>query len=224
MNFLSHYYFDRKKYNPYEVFGMLLPDLIKNADKSWNIHPEKQKHLVLDYPNQSSILKGWNRHIAVDKQFHSSEFFKYHQHQIKLAIKEVIVGSPVKPFFLGHISLELLLDNLLILEGLVSVDKLYEQLAEVEKDEVKLFLQINRISDEAKFLKFFSNFMSSKYMYSYSEEEKITYALKRICMRLWTDPFTAEQEIAITQRLIEYKKELRKDFIIIFDQIDATLN
>lgn len=224
MNFLSHYYFDKAKDNPYEVFGMLLPDLLKNADKTWNIHPEKKEEKFLSNLNQAAILRGWKRHLEVDKLFHNSSFFKYHQHQIKLAIKSGIAGSPVKPFFLGHISLELLLDNLLIAEKLISIEKLYKLLMQVDESEIKLFLAINRILDQDKFLRFFNGFLKDQYLYSYAEEEKITYALKRICMRLWIDPFTPAQELAITECLVTYKKQLREDFIIIFDQIDAQIN
>ncbi|HTN21486.1 MAG TPA: hypothetical protein VL125_13475 [Pelobium sp.] len=223
MNFLSHYYFDRTKENPYEVFGMVLPDLLKNADKTWNVHPEKHSILVSS-PRQNNIITGWKRHLEVDRIFHNSEFFKYHQHQIKLSIREVISSSPVKPFFLGHIGLELLLDSLLISEKLISIEKFYIKLASIEEEEIRLFLQLNLITDQDKFFRFFNNFVAEKYLYNYADESKIAYALKRICMRLWTNPFTPEQEVAITQCLVDYKKELREDFIIIFDQIDAQIN
>jgi hypothetical protein len=222
MNFLSHYYFDREKENPYEVFGMVLPDLLKNANKDWNVHPEK--HNLITNNCQSNILIGWKRHLEVDKIFHNSEFFKYHQHQIKLRFREVINGSAVKPFFLGHIGLELLLDSLLISEKLISIEKFYVQLAKIDEEEIKLFLRLNLITEQEKFFKFFNNFVEEKYLYSYADEGKIAYALKRICMRLWTNPFTDEQEIALTHCLVDYKKKLRDDFIIIFDQIDAQIN
>lgn len=224
MNFLSHYYFDKHSANPNEVFGMLLPDLLKNTDKAWSIHPEKKEQLFLNNPVQNAILKGWKRHLIVDQLFHNSSFFKHHQHQIKLVIREEIIGSPVKPFFLGHISLELLLDNLLISENLISVKKLYALLEKVDESEIKLFLTLSRISEQDKFLRFFYGFLKDQYLYNYASETQITYALKRICMRLWENPFTAEQELAITKRLVEYKKKLREDFIFIFDLIDAQIN
>ena len=34
MNFLSHYYFDRDVTNCYHILGIVLPDLLKNADKT----------------------------------------------------------------------------------------------------------------------------------------------------------------------------------------------
>ncbi len=203
---------------------MLLPDLIKNADKNWTIHPEKHSGKFLTNTNQEAILKGWKRHLEVDRIFHSSSFFLHHQHQIKLVLREELLNSPVKPFFLGHISLELLLDSILIAEKLLSIEKLYSQLALVKESEIRIFLQLNKIANEDKFLAFFDRFIKEQYLYSYADDKKITYALKRICMRLWENPFSEEQETAITDRLIKYKIKLREDFIIIFDQISAQIN
>ncbi len=224
MNFLSHYYFDRANTNAYEVLGMAMPDLIRNANKNWNLHPEKNEILFHNNPNQKSILKGWNKHLKVDKLFHNSDFFHTHQHQIKLLIRESIFGSPVKPFFLGHISLELILDSLLITELIIDPNNFYQYLDEVSINEVTTFLTLNKIDDQTLFLKFFESFKREKYLLSYAEPEKITYALKRICMRLWKNPFTPQQEILLTERLINYKNSLRENFISIFDQIDAELN
>lgn len=223
MNFLSHYYFDRANNNPYEVVGMVLPDLLKNADKSWNAHPERNEHLFTD-EYQLALLKGWKRHLAVDQLFHDSNFFKHHQHQIKLRIKENIEGSPVKPFFLGHISLELILDNLLMAHQMINVDQFYKHLELVENHILKEFLLLNGINDVDRFFHFFELFKKEKYLFSYINPEKITYALTRICMRLWKNPFTVDQETALTFALLEYKKNLSKEFTFIFEMIDAQIN
>src|SRR6202012_464096 len=99
MNFLSHYYFDRNVTNCYHILGTVLPDLLKNADKTLVLHPEKMSH-----PDASvnAIKKGWNKHLEVDRYFHSSDFFLHHSHQLKKQLLPAVVGSPVKPFFLGH--------------------------------------------------------------------------------------------------------------------------
>jgi hypothetical protein len=110
MNFLSHYYFDLDTTSCYFVLGTVLPDLLKNADKNLVLHPEK---LVHSNEAVNQIIQGWNKHLEVDRYFHSSEFFLHHSHQLKLELRPVIEGSPVKPFFLGHIAIELVLDNLL---------------------------------------------------------------------------------------------------------------
>ena len=65
MNFLSHFYFDRYTADPQQVIGMVLPDLLKNANKHWNIRPEKNEGLYLD-SEVKNIYWGWKRHIWVD--------------------------------------------------------------------------------------------------------------------------------------------------------------
>jgi len=224
MNFLSHFYFDRKNTNPYEVLGIVLPDLMKNANKNWNPHPEKNENIFNSQPHQKSILKGWKRHLEVDRLFHNSDFFKYHQHQIKLVLRDILEHSPVKPFFIGHISLELLLDSLLITDNIISVNSFYQQLNNINKTELDKFLSLNKIDDTQQFYKFFDNFMKERYVYSYADESKIAYAIRRICMRIWENPFSLAQEEAVTKRLINYKKNLSEEFIIIFDEIEKQLN
>ena len=147
-----------------------------------------------------------------------------HQHQIKLLIRESITGSPVKPFFLCHISLELLLDSLLTTEKLIDIHQFYQYLEQIDVNEICTFLSLNKIENHQLFLTFFESFKREKYLFSYADAPKITYALKRICMRLWEKPFTPEQELILTERLINYKNTLRENFIIIFDQIDAQLD
>src|ERR1700712_900418 len=129
MNFLSHFYFDRDTDNCYLILGTILPDLLKNADKTIILHPEKLIHRDIEV---NSIIKGWNKHLEVDRYFHSSEFFLTHSHQLKNVLAPVITGSPVKPFFLGHIALELILDILLITTNEIVVHDFYERMQECD--------------------------------------------------------------------------------------------
>src|SRR3954469_9916053 len=133
MNFLSHYYFDRDETNCYHILGTVLPDLLKNADKTIVLHPEKLKHADADINN---IVNGWNKHLAVDRYFHSSEFFLEHSHQLKKLLAPIIKGSPVKPFFLGHIGVELILDNLLITTNKITVQDFYDHLQSCNNDKI----------------------------------------------------------------------------------------
>ena len=75
MNFLSHYYFERQNLNSNIVIGTILPDLVKNAEKEWNLFPQKNEELFNKDPKLNSLLTGWKRHLEVDLIFHSSDFF-----------------------------------------------------------------------------------------------------------------------------------------------------
>jgi len=223
MNFLSHFYFDRYSPDPDLVLGTVLPDLIRNANKSWKLHPEKRRAL-LSYDNGLlSILEGWNRHMQVDRHFHSSDFFLEHSKAIRASIAPFLENSPVRPSFLSHIALELMLDSLLITEGFINVDDFYRQLKRVNRQTLTQFLELNNIRDTFVFYQFFDKFIDSAYLKSYNESHNIMHALNHICMRLWKDPLNETQKLHLTAVLLNYKEKLRSSFMDIFYGINASL-
>jgi hypothetical protein len=221
MNFLSHFYFDRETTDCYLILGTVLPDLLKNADKTIIIHPEKLVHADSAV---NSIIRGWNKHLEVDRYFHSSDFFLIHSHQLKKQLLPAIEGSPVKPFFLGHIALELILDNLLLTTQKVTADGFYDHLDGCEADVVDEFLTFAGLKNTAVFFKFYDDFKKSRYLHSYAETPQITYALKRICMRVWNNPFTPKNEVEMNGVLTNYRASLMDGFMDIFKEIEEKLS
>lgn len=220
MNFLSHYYFDRGTTNYYHTLGTVLPDLLKNADKTINIHPEKLHNAN---PKISDIIVGWQKHLAVDRYFHTSQFFITHSSELRILLTPAVAGSPVKTFFLGHIALELILDNLLITTGKVSPDDFYDHLSSCNNEVIEEFLIFAGLTDTDQFFRFYENFKRSRYLETYAETQQIAYALRRICMRIWNDPFTPEHEGKMNAVLSAYRDELLSSFMAIFDLIDYRL-
>ena len=223
MNFLSHYYFDRHTDNPYEVFGAILPDLMKNANKGWNLHPEKARNLDLNFSGEH-ILKGWKRHLQVDRIFHNTAFFFFHQHELKLKMLGALKDTPVKPFFLGHIGTELILDHLLLKYQKIDVSIFYGQLSAITDEDIRSFLQANGLNDSQRFFEYFNNFRAEKYLSNYIQPERISYALRRICARIWPDPFGQKKEDELTEVIEDYIKFLETDFMLIFEEIEAALS
>jgi hypothetical protein len=220
MNFLSHYYFDRSSANCYHILGTVLPDLLKNADKTIIMHPEKLQHPDADI---NAIIEGWRKHLDVDRYFHSSDFFTTHSRGLKEHLRPVIEGSPVKPFFLGHIAIELILDNLLLTTGEIMVDGFYNHLAACKEEVINEFLQFSGLQDTGVFLRFFESFKKHRYLETYTDTGQIAYALKRICMRIWPHPFTPDQESAINEVINNYRLQVQGQFMGIFDEIEGKL-
>jgi len=223
MNFLSHFYFDQSAKDPQFILGLVLPDLIKNAHKDWKIHPQKYEELFLADEAHMAILSGWKKHLSVDKYFHSSDFFLHHTHQIKELIQTWLIKSRVWPSFLAHISLELMLDSLLITENMVSVDDFYQQLEKIDRTKLKHFLELNQIPNPEIFFQFYDRFVDSKYLNSYRDSHQISYALNRICMRLWPQGLEQETQHKLNSSLIQYLVVLKSDFRSIFNQIELQL-
>ena len=224
MNFLSHFYFERKNTNDYIVMGVVLPDLIKNADKNWNLNPQKDEYLFRDVPEYDALLKGWKRHLEVDRIFHSSNFFKEQTAILKQMILPAVETGPVKAFFLAHIGLELILDHLLLTQDIVDTDIFYSQLQASRSEGLTGFLRLAGLPDQRRFDKFLDEFIKSRYLFSYAKIENITYSLNRICMRLWTEPFQKEQLDILTSQLEEFKQQLQNNFLTIFHEVGKELN
>lgn len=206
------------------VLGVVLPDFIKNAHKDYNLYPLKIKHLFESDPFQASILEGWKKHIAVDQIFHSSAFFQLHTNALKKLIVPACENSPVKPFFLAHIGLELILDHLLVSDRLVNINTFYEQLNQVNKEALNSFLHTSSLEDTDVFFKFLNSFISSRYLFSYQKMENISYALNRICMRLWRNPFTDAQVDELTAQLEQFKNVIKNDYLSIFNDIEKSIS
>lgn len=223
MNFLSHFYFDRLNTNANVVMGVVLPDLVKNASKESNLYPQKNEFLFLGNPDEEALLEGWKRHLAVDLFFHSSKFFLEKTTELKHLIIPVVEHTSVRPSFLAHIGLELLLDHLLIEHNLIQVHQFYDNLSSVKKESLSDFLEHCKLKNPEVFFKFLDQFISSKYLLSYQKLENISYALNRICMRLWPETLNEGQINQLTYQLTLFKEVLEKDFITIFKDIDDKL-
>ncbi|MES2650139.1 MAG: hypothetical protein V4663_00290 [Bacteroidota bacterium] len=224
MNFLSHYYFERENTDSNLVIGTVLPDLVKNAHKDWNFYPQKNEELFTPDAQLNSILTGWKRHLEVDKLFHSSDFFNRHTAQLKQLLLSILEDSQVRPSFLAHIGVELLLDHLLVINTKIDINSFYTHLNAVDDIKLTLFFKKCGATDTDHFFKFFNGFKSSRYLLSYQKLENISYALQRICMRLWVHPFDEKTVLLLTEKLSIYKVELEKDYMKIFGEIEGKLN
>lgn len=224
MNFLSHYYFECENHDANKVIGTVLPDLVKNANKDWSFYPQKNEEIFTTDAQLSSILIGWKRHLEVDMLFHSSDFFNRHTAKLKQFLVPILADSQVRPSFLAHIGVELLLDHLLVINRKIDINSFYSHLNNVDDAKLSTFLTKCGATETDHFFKFFNGFKSSRYLLSYQKIENISYALQRICMRLWAHPFDEKTVLLLTEKLVLYKEELEKDYLRIFVEIESVLS
>ena len=162
--------------------------------------------------------------MEVDLYFHSSIYFQKETAKLKQLLLPMMGDSPVRPSFLAHIGVELVLDHLLVLNNHINIKEFYEHLAKVDDHVLDSFLQKCGGTDTEHFFKFLNGFKSSRYLLSYQKLENISYALQRICMRLWVHPFEEAQIILLTEQLHVYKLMLTDNYLEIFDEIKSKLS
>lgn len=223
MNFLSHFYFERYASESARVVGCLLPDLLKNADKNYVFHPNRFEEQLFVHPEMVEIYQGWYRHVEVDKIFHTSAFFLEHNHQLRKKLDPILSHLPVRASFMGHISLELLLDHLLIEHEMVNVTRLYEHLAHVNRPILKKFLEIIGLADTSKFFDFYDRFQEWKYMHEYANLPSLAVPLFNIAKRVWSFEVTESDYRALADELQSYTGASLADFRDIYRYVHDKL-
>ena len=105
----------------------------------------------------------------------------------------------------------------------ITVEDFYNHLRGCDNDVIEDFLTSAGLKDTTRFFRFFEGFKRDGYLHTYSETEQIAYALKRICMRIWENPFTPQHEAQMNQVIIAYRELLLPDFMSIFREIESKL-
>ena len=93
-----------------------------------------------------------------------------------------------------------------------------------EKPVIDEFLLIAGLKETHSFHKFFEDFNKNKYLHSYANINQVAYALKRICMRVWSNPFTPKNEELMNEILAANRLELSERYVDIFEEIEIKLN
>lgn len=224
MNYLSHFYFDTISEDSYYVMGIALPDLSKMANRTWNLHPHKHVEKFEDNPILKSIHSGWERHVQVDGLFHNSNYFKENADFIRDKIKKIHNIHPkIRPFVLGHIGLELLLDAVLLRKGIIDLKKYYTHLKKVDPTIINNFLRLNGINPENRFEMVLSRFIEVQYLASYNNNENLSYGLKRISERIWGIDIDPQHQKEFEYCLDKCYPIIEKNYFKIFDEIQSAL-
>jgi len=185
VNFLSHYYFERHSPCPERILGVLLPDLLRNADKRCVFRPRRHEAQLFADSRTRQISEGWYRHVEVDRVFHGSPIFLAHCRALRKQLAPLLGHLPVRPSFMAHIAIELLLDQLLMRDGLADPARLYEMLDRADRTAVRRYLTVLGSVDIDLFLQFYEKFVASRYILEYAVDGNVARALFGICRRLW---------------------------------------
>lgn len=182
MNYLSHFFFDHQSVDPYFTFGSVLPDFADHFPRTM-----RHKLVKADVSASDSVLKsllsGVNRHYAIDRFFHDSEFFKKHTTLIKTQLVEnEISNMPKRQYMVAHVMLEIMLDRMLLKQDSTIGEKFYNLLQQVETPRLEntlLKCGTNQKVIDALLLKL-QQFIHYRYLLTYTDNESLIYALHRI--------------------------------------------
>jgi len=220
VNFLSHYYFDRRPKQAHFNFGLLFPDLVRNFIKGAKF---KEYKTPWTEPIQQELFAGCLEHVLSDKIFHNWEGF-IEAMDFSNGILRKSAEPFQKDFFISHILVELVIDKILLNRHDNLAEELYEDYSQVNREAIRTYLSNYNINEHERFFSGFDRFMEVQYLRNYKDFSNIVYALGRICTKMRLQAFTvyqkkrlelvsAEIESFIEPKLIELKELLTNEKI-----------
>jgi hypothetical protein len=184
MNYFAHG--QRFVDQPFVLAGTATPDWLNVVDRRMRTRKAKAETFVDDEDTVlASVATGIVQHHSDDQWFHQTRAFAELSLGFTVQIRDLCGQDPgMRPSFLGHIMVELLLDAHLIENEPARLDDYYAAIASV--DTAAVAGAINRLatrqSDKLEYL--IHRFCSERFLYDYLEDEKLLVRVNQVMKRV----------------------------------------
>lgn len=184
MNYFAHgrQFVDR----PYFLAGTAVPDLLNVVNRRVRARRKLAEPFAGDAnPHVAALARGIVRHHQDDDWFHRTKAFTELSLQFTVRIRDwQSEDVSMRPWFLGHILIELLLDAWLIEREPQRLDAYYAAFAKVDARLVAA--TITRMTGQPVELMavFIPRFLHERFLYEYLDNAKLLYRLNQVMRRV----------------------------------------
>jgi hypothetical protein len=172
--------------DPFFLAGTAAPDWLCVADRRVRVRSKSAAAWISDDdPNLSAFARGVCRHHADDRWFHGSRAFVELSLEFSSRTGDALPADEgFRPWFLGHILVELLLDAALVEERPERLTAYYEALATM--DAAGIQAAVNRIATRPtdRLAGFISLFCRERFLWDYSDDGKLLVRLNQVMRRV----------------------------------------
>jgi hypothetical protein len=171
---------------PYEVAGAAVPDWLGLTAPRLRCRSRQAAPFVESADGVSAaVARGIVRHHADDDWFHQTRAFCELSLELAQRVRSVTGDvDGMRPSFLGHILVELLLDATLIAEAISTVDDYYAALAMIDPHRVAREVGQMTGADASPLASIIQKFAAMRFLYDYMEDEPLTYRLNQVMRRV----------------------------------------
>lgn len=184
MNYFAHGY--RSVDRPLHLAGTAVPDWLSVVDRRVRIRSSVAQRF-LDSPDAevAELAAGIVQHHADDAWFHRTPVFAELSWQFTVELRDRLSPDDgLRPSFLGHILVELLLDAALIETQPALLHRYYDALAQLAPESIARI--VNQIAPRpaAQLAHFIPLFSAERFLYDYAEDAKLLYRLNTVMRRV----------------------------------------
>jgi hypothetical protein len=188
MNYLAHGW--RFTDDPYFLAGTAVPDWLCVADRGVRVRSKRAAEWLEHGDAEiAAVARGICQHHADDRWFHGTRAFAELSLDFSRRIRGALPADEgYRPWFLGHILVELLLDAALIEQQPERLAAYYAALARVEGTIIES--AVNRISQQPteRLRDFITLFCRERFLYDYADDGKLLVRLNQVMRRVKLHP------------------------------------
>jgi hypothetical protein len=184
MNYLAHAlpFLDR----PHFAAGTAVPDWLAVADRKLRLRSRHVEAFLDDAdPTVAELAAGIRQHLRDDARFHSTRAFAETSLQLTVRVRDALQGETgLRPAFLGHLLVELLLDALLAADDPQAVTTYYQTLNAVDARQVEAI--VNRIAPRPteRLAWFIDLFRRERILCDYLQDDRLMLRLNQVMRRV----------------------------------------
>ncbi len=172
--------------DPYQVAGAAVPDWLGLTNPRLRCRSRQaEPFLDGDDAATAAVARGVMRHHADDGWFHETTAFCELSLECARRVRHATGDvDGMRPSFLGHILVELLIDASLIAEDRAGVDAYYAALGAIDAPRVAQAISEMTGADASPLASIIERFTAMRFLYDYVEDELLTYRLNQVMRRV----------------------------------------
>lgn len=207
VNYFAHYYFDQLPGEVHHNLGLLTPDFVRNFLPGKRLQPERfSGH---PHPETEALHRGTMKHVARDKRFHQSGFFKDITPEIGSIIKPIFQEQNIpRVWFASHLIAELMIDRVLIKQQPDLIARFYAELEQARPEIIDAYLMSLNIDTTEEFNKRLQRFCELRYLMQYVHNPAFAFSLSRIYMYAGVSAEWSEQQALGVQSVLDEAENL----------------
>jgi hypothetical protein len=188
MNYFAHSIpFLTGQCNPYFIAGLAVPDWLNVVNRKTKARSKSALAFLetSHCPAEQALARGVIQHHHDDRWFHQTRSFNELSLEFSAQIRDLLKpDNGFRPGFLGHVLVELLLDDHLIQRFPSKIERYYQTVESIDPRRVESAVSKFSTQPALRLEWFIKRFQEVKFLYDYTDNEKLLGRLNQIMQRV----------------------------------------
>lgn len=188
MNYYAHALplLDQTPVDEYALAGVAVPDWLGVTARRTKCRTRHARpYADHDDPRLAALARGVVRHHEDDAWFHESRAFAelslHFARRLRAAFGD---ASGMRPWFLGHVLVEVLLDDALVAEDPGRLDDYYAAVAKVDASLVADAVERMSGAPVGRLAEFIERFVDVRFLADYADDQRLRFRMNQVLSRV----------------------------------------